>query len=219
MEEWVLISSDKSDWISGVMIVNFLLLVFCKWRYQKQFFSFFRVIDTPLYFSNYGDKQLFRQGFVVLSLLFSLINLSIFICFYLSNNQLLNLDINTFLLIFSGICGTVVLRQLVLIVLSYYLKLQEFITQYQFRISTYFFRLNILIFIGLVFYYFTFDLSPLFLEVFTLICIGLYLLYHLLVVKQLFSTINQGGLYFILYLCALKLSPWILLINGLKLSL
>ena len=75
------------------------------------------------------------------------------------------------------------------------------------------------IFMGLILYYYTFELSPIFFEVFALISGFLYVLYHLLVVKQLFSIINQGGLYFILYLCTLKLSPWILLINGLKQSL
>ena len=72
---------------------------------------------------------------------------------------------------------------------------------------------------GLVLYYYTFDLSPVFLELFVITSGILYVLYHLLVVKQLFHLINQGGLYFILYLCTLKLSPWILLINGLKLNL
>jgi len=63
--------------------------------------------------------------------------------------------------------------------------------------------------LGLILYYYTFELSPIFFEVFALISGFLYVLYHLLVVKQLFSIINQGGLYFILYLCTLKLSPWI----------
>jgi len=151
--------------------------------------------------------------------LFSLINISLFICFYLSKNQYALLEFNLFMIIFFGICGTIVLRQIILTLLSYFLELQHFINQYQFRTSTYLFRLNIFVFIGLVLYYYTFNLSPVFLESFTLISGILYIFYHLLVVKQLFSIINQGGLYFILYLCTLKLSPWILLINGLKLSL
>ena len=46
MEEWVLIPSGNSDWMTYVIMVNFLLFVFCKWRYQPVF-SFLRVIDTP----------------------------------------------------------------------------------------------------------------------------------------------------------------------------
>ena len=219
MEEWILIPSGKSDWMTYVMMVNFLLLVFCKWCYQQQFFSFLRVIDTPLYFNNYADKPIYNQGFIITSLLFSLINVSLFICFYLSEKDLAPLTFYLFILIFFGIFGTIILKQIGIIILSYFFELQHFINQYQFRILTYFFRLNIFIFIGLILYCYTFDLSPVFLQVFVLICSSLYFLYHLLIIKQLFSTINKGGLYFILYLCTLKLSPWILLINGLKSSL
>ena len=219
MEEWVLISSGNSDWMTYIMMVNFLLFVFCKWCYQSQFFSFLRVIDTPLYFNNYAERPIYNQGFIRLSVLFSVINISLFICFYLSKNQYAPLEFNLFAIIFLGICGTIVLRQIILTVLSYFFELQHFINQYQFRTSTYLFRLNIFVFLGLILYYYTFDLSPVFLEYFALISGILYVFYHLIVVRQLFSIINQGGLYFILYLCTLKLSPWILLVNGLKLSL
>lgn len=219
MEEWVLIPSGKSDWMTYVLMVNFLLLVFCKWRYQQQFFSFIRIIDTPLYFSSYGDKPLYQQGFIILSTLFSLINVSLFTCFYLSENAIAALNFKLFVLVFLGISTIVVLRQFALLLLSYFFELQHFINQYQFRTTTYLFRLTILMFIGVVLYYYTFDLSPLFFNAFVIICSVLYILYHLMVVKQLFATVNQGGLYFILYLCTLKLSPWILLINGLKLTL
>ena len=219
MEEWVLISSGNSDWMTYIMMVNFLLFVFCKWCYQSQFFSFLRVIDTPLYFNNYAERPVYSQGFILLSVLFSIINISLFICFYLSKNQYAPLEFNLFAIIFLGICGTIVLRQIILTVLSYFFELQHFINQYQFRTSTYLFRLNIFVFLGLILYYYTFDLSPVFLEYFALISGILYVFYHLIVVRQLFSIINQGGLYFILYLCTLKLSPWILLVNGLKLSL
>ena len=87
MEEWVLIPSGNSDWMTYVIMVNFLLFVFCKWRYQQQFYSFLRVIDTPLYFNNYAERAIYSQGFILLSVLFSLINISLFICFYLSKNQ------------------------------------------------------------------------------------------------------------------------------------
>ena len=219
MEEWVLIPSGNSDWMTYIMMVNFLLFVFCKWCYQSQFFSFLRVIDTPLYFNNYAERPVYSQGFILLSVLFSIINISLFICFYLSKNQYAPLEFNLFAIIFLGICGTIVLRQMILTVLSYFFELQLFINQYQFRTSTYLFRLNIFVFLGLILYYYTFNLSPVFLEYFALISGILYVFYHLIVVRQLFSIINQGGLYFILYLCIFKLSPWILLVNGLKLSL
>lgn len=219
MEEWVLISSGRSDWLTYIFTTNFLLFVFCKWRYQLQFFSFLRVIDTPLYFSSYGEKPVIQQGFTLLSILFSLINISLFIGFYLAENGTILMDFGLFIRVFLGIVGVVVVRQIILIFLGFIFEIQHFIHQYQFRITTYLFRLNILMFIGLILYYYTFDHSSLYFNVFSTLSLLLYGCYHLLVIKQLFTVINQGGLYFILYLCTLKLSPWILLINGLKNSL
>ncbi|MGB1448564.1 MAG: DUF4271 domain-containing protein [Flavobacteriaceae bacterium] len=219
MEEWTLISSGGTDWLTYVFTFNFLLFVFCKWRYQQQFFSFFRVIDTPLYFNSYGDRPIHQQGFMVLSIVFSLINLSLITGFYLAEYQSIAFDFRLFISLLLGISGIVVLRQIAVMIAGYFFQILPFIQQYQFRITTYFFRLNILIFVGLILYQYTFSFSSIFYASFALVTLLLYLLYHLLVIKQLFSTINQGGLYFILYLCTLKLSPWILLINGLKLSL
>lgn len=156
---------------------------------------------------------------MVLSVVFSLINLSLITGFYLEEYQSIAFDFRLFISLLLGISGIVVLRQIAVMIAGYFFKILPFIQQYQFRITTYFFRLNILIFVGLILYQYTFSFSSIFYASFALVTLLLYLLYHLLVIKQLFSIINQGGLYFILYLCTLKLSPWILLINGLKLSL
>ena len=82
MDEWTLIPIKNTDWLAYVFGFNFLLFVLCKQQFNQQFFSFFRVIDTPLYFSSYGERFVLQQGFVLLSVLFSLINTTIFIDFF-----------------------------------------------------------------------------------------------------------------------------------------
>ncbi len=202
----------------------FLPLIFCCLFFvngviSSSFIHFSVVIDTPFYFNSYAEKPIYQQGFFLLSILFSIITIGVFVGFYLSEYHDVIFDLRLFWLIFLGITGVVIARQLAVIILEYFFEIQAFVQQYQFRVTTYLFRLSILMFIGLILYQYTFAFSPYFFNGFFLIVLLFYGFYHVLVIKQLFSMINQGGLYFILYLCTLKLSPWIILINGLKLSL
>ena len=103
MDEWTLIPIKNTDWLAYVFGFNFLLFVLCKQQFNQQFFSFFRVIDTPLYFSSYGERFVLQQGFVLLSVLFSLINTTIFIGFFLTNYTTLSFDISTFFILFGGL--------------------------------------------------------------------------------------------------------------------
>jgi len=209
MEEWTLISSGNPDWLAYVFSFNFLLFVFCKWRYHQQFYSFFRIIDTPFYFNSYAEKPIYQQGFFLLSILFSIITIGVFVGFYLSEYHDVIFDLRLFWLIFLGITGVVIARQLAVIILEYFFEIQAFVQQYQFRVTTYLFRLSILMFIGLILYQYTFAFSPYFFNGFFLIVLLCYGFYHVLVIKQLFSMINQGGLYFILYLCTLEIGPFL----------
>jgi hypothetical protein len=130
--------------------------------------------------------------------------------------QLVAIDFSTFTLILSSTLLIVAIRHILQLFLAYILDLEEFLHQFQFRNNTYIFRLSTLLFVGLVLYQYTHQLPDLFFNGFLVLILFIYLLTQLLLVRDFFSTINRGGLYFILYLCTLKLSPWILLIGGLK---
>ena len=77
MEKWELISSANSDWLTYLFGINFLLFVVCKQRFNQQFFSFLRVIDTP-YFASYEERFVLQQGFIVLTVIFSIVNVALF---------------------------------------------------------------------------------------------------------------------------------------------
>lgn len=216
MNEWTLLATDQNDWMAYVFGINFLLFVFCKQQFSQQFFTFFRVIDTPLYFSSYGERSVLQQGFVICSVLFSIINSSLFLGFLLAHYTEQVFDLSTFGLLFGGLSLVVILRQIILLGLGFFIDLNSFINQYQFRQATYLFRLSFLGYVGLVFYHFTFAHSPLFFDLMLYMVLGLYLLYHFMVYRQLFNVLNKGGMYFILYLCTLKLTPWVLLFKGLN---
>lgn len=215
MDEWLVLPENTKNWVTLVLGLNFLLFVFIKVRFEQQFFSFIRLIDTPMYFNIYGGKTFTTQGFVYLSGVFFLSNSSLFISFLIRPHTTMP-PLRVFLLLFLSIGAILVFRQLFLGFMGYLLDLKTSINHYQFRNLTYLFRLSILLFIGIIFYCYHFAHSEVFLEGLLIMIAGLYCLTQGMVIYQLISKLNQGGLYFILYLCVLKISPWALLIMGLK---
>ena len=216
MEDWILIPQANDNWVTYVFGMNFLLFVFIRWRFESQFFSFFRLIDTPLYFNNYSEKKLSNQGFVLSSLVFTVANFSLLLVFFLETYGSFKTHFSSFIIIMAGIMTLVVVRFLFMSFCSHILELHYFTTPYQFRNLTYSFRLSILLYICLIFYHYSLDHSTPFFNAVLIFLLLAYITVQTIVVKQLFKTINRGGLYFILYLCCLKLSPWIILFNGLK---
>lgn len=216
MDEWLPIPTQNTDWITLVLGVNFLLFVFIKWRFEVQFFSFLRLIDTAVYFNNYAANTSVLNGFVNSSILFSTITLSIFAVFFLHTFYDYPLEFSVFVTLFLCTLLMLLLRAVVIYLLSHLLKVRSFVDQYQFRSITYVFRLSTLLFLGVIFYHYWFDHSFLFFQGLMYVCVLGYLASQLMIIHQLFSTINEGGLYFILYLCTLKTSPWIILYLGVK---
>ncbi len=183
---------------------------------NKPFFSFFRFIDRSTHFNNYAEKSLLKQGFIFCLAFFSLSNISLLGTSILGYYGIIDYNFSSFVLVFLSTFGIIFLRHLFQLILANLLQLEGFIYQFQFRNSTYIFRLSVLLYIGLVFNQYIPLFSNLFFNGFLVLMLTSYLLTQLLVIKEFFSTINRGGLYFILYLCTLKLSPWILLFGGLK---
>ena len=215
MDEWLFLPEQNKNWVTLVLGFNFILFVLIKVRFEQQFFSFIRLIDTPMYFNIYGEKKFISQGFTYVSGLFSLINLVLLLCFLIQPFTQTP-SFNLFLILLISIGAVLILRQSILLFLGLLLDLNGFVNQYQFRNLTYLFRLSILLFIGIIVYYYSFNQSAFFLQGVSITLIFIYFLVQLIVIKQLINIINKGGLYFILYLCVLKISPWIILIRGLK---
>ena len=84
MEKWELISSANSDWLTYLFGINFLLFVFCKQRFNQQFFSFLRVIDT-LFFCKLRRAICPSTGIYCIDSIFSIVNVALFFGFLLAH--------------------------------------------------------------------------------------------------------------------------------------
>ena len=136
MDEWLFLPEQNKNWVTLVLGFNFILFVLIKVRFEQQFFSFIRLIDTPMYFNIYGEKKFISQGFTYVSGLFSLINLVLLLCFLIQPFTQTP-SFNLFLILLISIGAVLILRQSILLFLGFLLDLNGFVNQYQFRNLTY----------------------------------------------------------------------------------
>ena len=219
MGEWQPIWMQNNDFITLILGMNFLVFVFLKIRFESTFFSFIRLIDTRVFFSKYGDQSILKSGWAYGSGFFTLSTLSLFVALLGVNLWNQSSVEKIYFIALLGAILIVFIRTLFGTFIGLLTGQMHWINQSNFRALTYTFRLCILLYILLLFQVFTFDHNDISLLVISVFFAVLYCLVQLLLLRQIFNQLILNGLYIILYICTLKLSPWLFLLSGLKIYL
>ena len=207
--DWILLNKVHQDWISILIFSNLTLLSFIKWRYDRKFTSFFKSIDPSVYFNNYGNNFFFNRFFGASILVFSIANISLCLIFILNSLDLIELNIISFLIFFSFLLLIGFLSYFINSILGQILAVKKETLAYIFNNLRFLFRLSIFIFVILVIHYYYFFDTFIFLST-TSLCIFLfYFLYSIVIIYKFLKNLDKGKLYFILYLCTLKITPWV----------
>ena len=207
--DWIFLNKVHQDWISILMFCNLMLLSFTKWRYDRKFTSFFKSIDPSVYFNNYGNNFFFNRFFGASILVFSISNISLCLIFILNSLDLIELNIISFLIFFSFLLLVGFLSYFVNLILGQILAVKRETLAYIFNNLRFLFRLSIFIFIILVIHYYYFFDTFIFL-ITTSLCVFLfYFLNSFVIIYKFLRNLDKGKLYFILYLCTLKITPWV----------
>ena len=90
--DWIFLNKVHQDWISILIASNLILLSLTKWRYDRKFISFFKSVDPSVYFNNYGNNFFFNRFFGANILIFSVVNVSLFLIFILNSLDLIEID-------------------------------------------------------------------------------------------------------------------------------
>ena len=80
---------------------------------------------------------------------------------------------------------------------------------YSFINLRFLFRISIFIFIILVIHYYYFFDTFIFLNTTSFCVFVFYFLYSIIIIYKFLRNLEKGKLYFILYLCTLKITPWV----------
>ena len=207
--DWILLNKIHQDWISILMFSNLMLLSLIKWRYNRKFTSFFKSIDPSVYFNNYGNNFFFNRYFGASILVFSIVNISLCLIFVLNSFNLIELDIISFLIFFSFLLLVGFFGYLINSILGGILAVKRETLVYSFINLRFLFRISIFIyFILVIHYYYFFDTFILLYT--TSFCVFVfYFLYSIIIIYKFLGNLEKGKLYFILYLCTLKFTPWV----------
>ena len=207
--DWISLNKVNNDWISIIIFSNLILLSITKWKYDRKLTSFFKSIDPSVYFNNYGNNFFFNRLFGINILVFSLINISLYIIFILNSFGLVKLYLNQFIVLFSFLISVGFLSYLTNSLFGGMLSIKRETLAYSFNNFRLLFRVSIFIFIILFIHHFYFFNTFTFIRVTSFCVIFFYYINSFIIIYKFLRNINRGGFYFILYLCTLKTTPWV----------
>ena len=217
--DWIFINKVHHDWISILIFSNLILLSFTKWKYDKKFTSFFKSIDPSVYFNNYGNNFFFNRLFGGSILIFCMVNISLYFILNFNYLGLSKIDFFQFCKLFFFLVSIGFLGYLINSFLGNLLSVKKEALVFSFNNLRFLFRISTFIFVILFVHQSYFLKNFLFLRVIFFSVIIFYYLYGIVIAIKFLGNINNGKFYFILYLCILKITPWVFIywfINNIK---
>jgi len=151
----------------------------------------------------------FNRLFGANILIFSVVNVSLFLIFILNSLDLIEIDFISFLILFSFLLSIGFLSYLLNSILGQILGVKRETLVFSFNNLRFVFRVSIFIFIILIINYFYFSDSLIFLRTTSFCVLVFYYLYSIVIIYKFLRNLNRGKLYFILYLCTFKFTPWV----------
>jgi len=202
----------SNEWFTILIVLSLCILAFAKYAFSNRFNDYLWVIGNSKYLKIYAREQKFIDQFDSLLFVNLVISLSIFT--FLGYNTLfesLYFDLATFIKLFVGIGAIILIKILLERLIGSLFDIDELIDSYIFQ------KTNYKNYIGLVLLpintILIFALQPTTTIIY--IVLGVIILINLIGFLTSFKThqktILNNLFYFILYLCALEIAPYIIL--------
>jgi hypothetical protein len=208
----------SKDWITGILILSLVCLVFAKSWFYNRFLSFIILPFNNKYVVLYNKKGRLMSGFHLSLSVFQMLNLALYA--YLSAVVIFEEDLMQRSFLFPVILGGILLFTLAKIWIQwaggYIFENQKLITSVVFK------KLSYLNFSSLILFTANLLLTYLLPDSKTVVFIafGLFLLVNIIgwiaILKIHQNYITSHFFYFILYLCALEIAPFLIISNMVK---
>lgn len=201
-----------NEWYTVLIVFSLCILAFAKYTFSNRFNDYLWVIGNSKYLKIYAREQKFIDQFDSLLFINLVISLSIFsIVGYSVFEEPIDFDISLFLKIFVGIGALILIKVLLERLIGSLFDIDELIDSYIFQ------KTNYKNYVGLILLpinvILIFAINPSITVIY--IILGLIILVNLTGFVTSFKThqktILNNFFYFILYLCALEIAPYIIL--------
>ncbi|NRD19146.1 DUF4271 domain-containing protein [Winogradskyella eckloniae] len=200
------------DWFTIFTIIGLCTIVLAKYLNTLRFNDFMYVIGNSKYLKIYSKDQKFIDQFDSFLFINLSVSLSIFIYFvYSTYVSPLTFDLVTFLKLLFAISTIAIIKTLIERLIGSLFEIDSIIDHYVFQKTT-FKNLSGIVFLvaNLFLLYTKIDIEITIIIAFSLVCI-INIIGFLTSFKTYQKIINLNFFYFLLYLCALEIGPYVLL--------
>ena len=200
---------ESLDWVTLIMVGCILIIAILKVIYPKRFNDFIRLPVSNNYFLAKGKSEELRHPFSILLFIIQLISISLFInLFFLEKGKA---NVLLFLQILFVVFVFIIVKTSIEKIIGTIFSIEKLIDHYIYEKLSYRNFLSLLLIIANLIFYFSIkpDLNIL------LILTGILFLGNMLILsysyKNYRSLIFSNLFYFLLYICALEISPYLIL--------
>ncbi len=200
---------ESLDWVTLIMVGCILIIAILKVIYPKRFNDFIRLPVSNNYFLAKGKSEELRHPFSILLFVIQLISTSLFVnLFFLEKGKA---NVFLFLQILFVVFVFIIVKTSIEKMIGAIFSIEKLIDHYIYEKLSYRNFLSLLLIITNFIFYFSIkpDLNIL------LILTGILFLVNMLILsysyKNYRSLIFNNLFYFLLYICALEISPYLIL--------
>ena len=204
---------ESLDWVTLTLVACIIILVIAKYLYPKRFNEFIILPVTNKYFLVQGKNDEIGHPFNVLLFAVQVISVSLFIYLFFTLYDPVQTQTNPwlFLQICTGYVVFVIGKFCIEKIVGAVFSIDPLINGYLYQKLSYRNLLSLVFLLGNVLFFYTFPINYTIISVFVASILafnGIALFYSY---KSNGNLIYRHFFYFILYLCALEISPYILL--------
>jgi hypothetical protein len=200
------------DWTIGLLFLSLVLMSLSKIVYPQRHLSFSNLISHNKFVFVYNKKQAFIHPFQWCWGLFAVINCSLFLFFFvpifLENSSVININ---YLTCFSLVSGFVVIKAILQNIHGWLFGNKKLLNEIVFKKNSFFNYGSMVLFTANILYAFIpFNAKLLFYSSLFLF-VSITLIGWILILRNYQKYILHNVFYFILYLCALEIAPFLII--------
>lgn len=201
-----------NDWLTVFIFLGLVFITFARYMYANRFLDFSGILGNSKYLKIYTREQKFIDGFETLLFLNFVISVSVF--GYVSYRHLFNVhvfEIIIFLKLLFAVAATILIKILLERLIASLFDIDKLIDTYLFQKNSYKnFTGLVLLPVNLLLIY-TIEPTLIICYIVIGIVVVINLIGFIITLKNHQNIVANNLFYFILYLCALEIGPYLIL--------
>jgi hypothetical protein len=209
---------NNIDWITAIIFTSILFMVIAKNLFYNRFLNFIILPFNNKYIFMYNKKDKLLNWFNIFFTIFQLLNFSLFI--YLASTILSNSEGDLYPVVFSIILGFLFLFLFGKILLQmgggFVFNNNRIISEFIFKKLSYLNYSSIIMLAANIILTYVLKDSKIVVFVSIFLIVVVNVIGWITIIKNYQKLISSYFFYFILYLCALEIAPFVIIVNYLK---